>query len=114
MYLEKLIAKDFRSFDEIAVSLKRDLTILVGENNGGKSNAIDAMRLLTVPLGGRREIYCETSDVRFGSGSTQRMRPWRGQFLACAMTLRSPLVLQGRACGPVSISPRPNPGLMND
>jgi putative ATP-dependent endonuclease of OLD family len=40
---------------------------LVGENNGGKSNAIDAIRLLTAPLGGRRELYCEATDIRFGS-----------------------------------------------
>jgi putative ATP-dependent endonuclease of OLD family len=37
------------------------------ENNGGKSNAIDAIRLLTTPLGRRRELYCETTDIRFGS-----------------------------------------------
>ena len=43
------------------------LTIFVGENNGGKSNAIDAIRLVTQPLGGRREIYCEPTDVRFQS-----------------------------------------------
>ena len=71
MYLEKLTAKDFRSFDEIEISFQRDLTILVGENNGGKSNAVDALRLLTVPLGGRREIYCESSDIRFGCGNSQ-------------------------------------------
>lgn len=41
--------------------------MLVGENNGGKSNAIDAIRLLTIPLSGRREIYCESTDVRFQS-----------------------------------------------
>lgn len=45
------------------------MTVLVGENNGGKSNAIDAIRLLTAPLGGRREIYCEPTDVRFQCGS---------------------------------------------
>ncbi|MGA0603927.1 ATP-dependent nuclease [Caulobacter sp. KR2-114] len=67
MYLEKLGLKNFRSFEEAEIPLCKDLTILVGENNGGKSNAIDAIRLLTQPLGGRREIYCETTDIRFGS-----------------------------------------------
>jgi putative ATP-dependent endonuclease of OLD family len=47
------------------------ITILVGENNGGKSNAIDAIRLLTSPLGGRRELYCETTDIRFGGTKRQ-------------------------------------------
>src|SRR5216684_7248440 len=69
MYLEKLAIKNFRSFDECEVLLSRDLTIFVGENNGGKSNAIDAIRLVTTPLSGRREIYCESTDIRFGSNS---------------------------------------------
>jgi putative ATP-dependent endonuclease of the OLD family len=69
MYLEKLTIKNFRSFQECEVSLSRDLTIFVGENNGGKSNAIDAIRLVTTPLSGRREIYCESTDIRFGSTS---------------------------------------------
>jgi putative ATP-dependent endonuclease of OLD family len=65
--LKKLTAKNFRSFDQIEIPLYEDLTVFVGENNGGKSNAIDAMRLLTLPLSGRRELYCESTDVRFGS-----------------------------------------------
>ncbi|MCW2282592.1 putative ATP-dependent endonuclease of OLD family [Rhodoblastus acidophilus] len=47
------------------------VSILVGENNGGKSNAIDAIRLLISPLNERREIYCEQTDVRFGSEARQ-------------------------------------------
>jgi putative ATP-dependent endonuclease of OLD family len=67
MYLEKLGLSNFRSFEQAEIPLCEDLTILVGENNGGKSNAIDAIRLLTTPLGGRRDLYCETTDIRFGS-----------------------------------------------
>lgn len=67
MFLRRLSATNFRSFDEINIPLYEDLTVFVGENNGGKSNAIDAMRLLTVPLSGRRELYCESTDIRFGS-----------------------------------------------
>jgi putative ATP-dependent endonuclease of OLD family len=67
MYLKSLTAKNFRSFDQIEIPLYEDLTVFVGENNGGKSNAIDAMRLLTLPLSGRRELYCESTDLRFGS-----------------------------------------------
>lgn len=65
MFLKTLKLQNFRSFEQSAIQLQPDLTVFVGENNGGKSNAIDAMRLLTSPLGGRREIYCETTDVRF-------------------------------------------------
>ncbi len=67
MYLRKIKLANFRSFHETEIELQKDLTVFVGENNGGKSNAIDAMRLLTVPLSGRREIYCEGTDIRFQS-----------------------------------------------
>ena len=67
MYLKTIALRNFRSFDAGEVELQKDLTVFVGENNGGKSNAIDAIRLITQPLGGRREIYCEPTDVRFQS-----------------------------------------------
>ena len=47
--------------------MQSELTVLVGENNGGKSNVIDAMRLLTLPLNGRRDRYAEDDDVRRGA-----------------------------------------------
>ncbi len=78
MYLKTLTLSNFRSFAKSEIPLCKDLTILVGENNGGKSNAIDAIRLLTIPLGGRRELYCETTDIRFGS--TKRMFELVGRF----------------------------------
>lgn len=71
MFLDTLRLNNFRSFEDEQICFGKDLTILVGENNGGKSNTIDALRLITTPLGGRREIYCESSDIRFGRGRTQ-------------------------------------------
>ncbi len=67
MYLKTLEINNFRSYKEATITLCSDLTVLVGENNSGKSNAIDAIRLLTAPLSRRRELYCETTDIRFGS-----------------------------------------------
>jgi putative ATP-dependent endonuclease of OLD family len=67
MFLETLGLNNFRSFKDEEIRFSGDLTIFVGENNGGKSNAIDAVRLVTRPLNGRREIYCESTDIRFGS-----------------------------------------------
>jgi len=66
MFLDTLKLNNFRSFEDEQICFGKDLTILVGENNGGKSNTIDALRLITTPLSGRREIYCESSDIRFG------------------------------------------------
>ena len=66
MYLHELSLHNFRSFSEETISFQKLLTVLVGENNGGKSNIIDAIRLLSVPSSGRRDLYCERTDVRFG------------------------------------------------
>ena len=74
MYLKELTISNFRSFKSATLCLQKDLTILVGENNSGKSNAIDAMRLLTPPLSGRREIYCQQTDIRIGSGTSFELR----------------------------------------
>lgn len=69
MHLRQLQLTNFRSFTEEQVDFERSLTVLVGENNGGKSNLIDAIRLISTPLSGRRELYCERTDIRFGSDS---------------------------------------------
>ncbi len=67
MQLESLKLKCFRSCLDTVVNFRSDLTVLVGENNGGKSNIIDAIRLLTLPLNGRRDRYPEDDDLRHGS-----------------------------------------------
>lgn len=64
MHLGSLTISRFRSCDNVTVSLRPDLTVWVGENNGGKSNVVDSIRLLTLPLSGRRERYPEDEDVR--------------------------------------------------
>lgn len=69
MYLSQLRLNNFRSFADEQVMFQQGLTVLIGENNGGKSNIIDAVRLITTPLSGRRDLYCEQTDVRFGLGS---------------------------------------------
>jgi predicted ATP-dependent endonuclease of OLD family len=46
MLLDKLRLNNFRSFEDEQICFVKDLTILVGENNGGKSNTIDALRLI--------------------------------------------------------------------
>tara|TARA_R110002072_G_scaffold273000_1_gene433265 strand:- start:6132 stop:7961 length:1830 start_codon:yes stop_codon:yes gene_type:complete len=67
MHLRQLSLERFRSFSRETISFERGLTVLVGENNGGKSNIIDAIRLLSTPLNGRRDLYCEQTDIRFGA-----------------------------------------------
>lgn len=68
MYLESLRITRFRSFLNSTVRFHPSLTVLLGENNGGKSNIIDAIRLVTQPLNGRRDRYAEDDDIRRESG----------------------------------------------
>lgn len=67
MYIGEISFERFRSFANGGVRFHPHLTALVGENNGGKSNVIDALRLVTQPMNGRRELYCEESDIRRGA-----------------------------------------------
>lgn len=57
MRLAWIEARHFRSFREVRVPVREHLTVVIGENNGGKSNLLDAVRLLTDPLDGRRDRY---------------------------------------------------------
>ena len=66
MFLAKLAIRNFRSCYDTSVTFQEDVTVLVGENNSGKSNVIEALRLALVPLGGRRTRYFEPGDVAFG------------------------------------------------
>ena len=63
MFLKQLRLTNFRSCQSLSVPFRSSLTVLTGENNSGKSNVIDAIRLVTSPLSGRRELYCEPSDM---------------------------------------------------
>ena len=67
MYLSEIEIQNFRSFENSSIAFDKFLTALVGENNSGKSNVIDAIRLITLPLSDRRERYCEDDDVRDGT-----------------------------------------------
>ncbi|WP_333901394.1 ATP-dependent nuclease [Enterobacter wuhouensis] len=90
MYLGSLKISRFRSCDDVTVSLRPDLTVLVGENNGGKSNVVDAIRLLTLPLSGRRERYPEDEDVR--RYSTVPSFQIEGAFQGLSDTLKGLLI----------------------
>lgn len=66
MYLRDFHIKQFRSCMDVRIHLQPQLTLIVGENNSGKSNVIDALRLATVPLSGRRSRYFEMEDLTHG------------------------------------------------
>ena len=90
MHLSSLHLQRFRSCENVIVDFQDDLTVLVGENNGGKSNIIDAIRLLTLPLNGRRERYAEEEDLR--RGATTPNFEFVGQFAGLSDTLKGLLI----------------------
>jgi putative ATP-dependent endonuclease of OLD family len=90
MHLDSLILARFRSCPNVTIHLRTDLTVLVGENNGGKSNIIDALRLLTLPLNGRRERYPEDDDLR--RGSTEKTFSVEGHFSGLSNTVKGLLI----------------------
>lgn len=71
MFLQSASISSFRSCRSTEVQFHPDLTLLVGENNAGKSNIVDAIRLATEPLSGRRTRYFEDDDVSRGSESEE-------------------------------------------
>ena len=66
MYLSTLRLSNFRSCYDTTIELQPALTLLVGENNSGKSNVIEALRLTTAPLNLRRTRYFEADDLSHG------------------------------------------------
>ncbi|QLH21817.1 ATP-dependent endonuclease [Streptomyces sp. Rer75] len=66
MYLRQLGIKNFRSCYEIEVDFQPGITLLVGENNSGKSNVIEALRLATTPLNRRATRWFDEVDLSHG------------------------------------------------
>ncbi|MGO9741974.1 MAG: ATP-dependent nuclease [Roseiarcus sp.] len=90
MHIDRLRLQRFRSCADVTVCFHPELTVLVGENNGGKSNIIDSLRLLTLPLNGRRERYPEDDDLR--RGSDQNQYSIEGRFTGLSDTMKGLLI----------------------
>jgi putative ATP-dependent endonuclease of OLD family len=90
MHLESIKLERFRSCLNATINFQSDLTVLVGENNGGKSNIVDGLRLLTLPLNGRRERYPEDDDLR--RGSTDKTFTIEGRFSGLSDTVKGLLI----------------------
>jgi putative ATP-dependent endonuclease of OLD family len=63
MHVSELVLHNFRSCRQARILLQPEVTMLVGENNGGKTSAVDALRLLTEPHDGRRSRWPEKQDL---------------------------------------------------
>ncbi|WP_227026194.1 AAA family ATPase [Streptomyces fodineus] len=66
MYLRQLGIKNFRSCYDLELDFQPGITLLVGENNSGKSNVIEALRLATTPLNRRSTRWFDEVDLSHG------------------------------------------------
>ncbi|MCF6523044.1 AAA family ATPase [Streptomyces sp. JJ36] len=71
MHLRSLRIKNFRSCYDTEVEFQPGITLLVGENNSGKSNVIESLRLATAPLNRRATRWFEESDLSHGRKSKE-------------------------------------------
>lgn len=47
MKINKLLVKGFRSLQDCTIMFENDLTVIVGENDGGKTSLIDCLKIIT-------------------------------------------------------------------
>ena len=67
MWLRELQIRNFRKIDALTVSFPRGLTVLVGENNSGKTTIIDALRLMLFSSRDFDSLRLREDDFRAGS-----------------------------------------------
>ncbi|MYB05043.1 MAG: AAA family ATPase [Gemmatimonadetes bacterium] len=67
MWLRELKIRNFRKIDTLTVSFPRGLTVLVGENNSGKTTIIDALRLMLFPSRDFDSLRLSENDFRVGT-----------------------------------------------
>jgi len=88
--------RNFKSFTDEQINLMQPVTLVIGKNGAGKSNAIEGVELLAQIAHGR-PLY-EISDVGRGSGTTF---PVRGGLPACVHNQNFPeyVTLLGETLG---------------
>jgi predicted ATP-dependent endonuclease of OLD family len=68
MQLEQIRVQNFRSCYDTTVKLSDHLTLLVGENDAGMSNLIDALRVSVAPATGRATLWFDSDrDLSYGA-----------------------------------------------
>src|SRR5207253_3202132 len=70
MKLRKLLIENFRGFRRLELDLA-DTTVLIGENNSGKTAVLDALRLCLSELTSRRRVVFGPYDFHLRDGSAE-------------------------------------------
>ena len=67
MWLRELQIRNFRRIDALTIEFRRGLTVLVGENNSGKTTIIDALRLMLFSSRDIDSLRLAEDDFRAGT-----------------------------------------------
>ena len=70
MLLKRVTIKNFRCFQELQMEMDQS-TVLIGENNSGKSSFIDAIRLCLAQTGGRRPVTLDDYDYHLATADAK-------------------------------------------
>src|SRR5262245_60628138 len=70
MKVARVRIENFRGLKELEIDFD-DTTVLVGENNSGKTSVLDALRLCLAELGSRRRVVFETFDFHLKDGAAE-------------------------------------------
>ena len=65
MYLSKVTIKNFRNLRDLTVDLAEGLNVILGENNIGKTNFLDAIRAALGPASSHSDVLRVTKDDRY-------------------------------------------------
>ncbi|GLL02190.1 AAA family ATPase [Dactylosporangium matsuzakiense] len=74
VFVSEVTLSNLRSCRQVRVPLRRDVTVLAGENNAGKTTVITALRHLTESLDGRRGVGLDEDDVFDGAAEADQIR----------------------------------------
>lgn len=110
----RLRMRDFKGFDDAAIDLGRPMTILIGKNGSGKSNAIEALEVVCALASGTR--LHEISDVSRGGrievrgGLAGCVRAFQESFTLEATFEHAGVIVEYA----ISIEPQPRARIRNE
>ena len=69
IYITKLVIKNFKQFEDFEIKFNKDLNIIVGNNDAGKTTIIEAINLAITGVLNGRYVKNEISEYLFNNNS---------------------------------------------
>ena len=74
MFLEKFRIQNFRGISDLMLKFNKDINILIGENNSGKSTIIDALRICLEYKDNNKTIHVSKKDFYLNSDEVKDIK----------------------------------------